>query len=44
MICEHEMCPFWSGTACVCSVFDIDAAERDLARRGIMPGSESDDA
>lgn len=32
MKCEQEMCPFWSGSGCVCDAVDIGATDRHMAR------------
>lgn len=32
MKCEQEICPFWSGSGCICETVDIGAADRRLAR------------
>lgn len=37
--CEAELCPFWSGAGCDCSVFEISDTDRRSAQRaqGILP-------
>lgn len=32
MKCEQELCPFWSGSGCICDVVDIGDTDRRLAR------------
>jgi hypothetical protein len=37
--CDAELCPFWSGAGCDCSVFGISDDERHREQRaqGILP-------
>ncbi len=30
--CEQELCPFWSGSGCMCEAVDIGAPDRLLAK------------
>ena len=39
MSCEQEMCPFWDGEGCPCSLLGMEEEDREAVRErmGIFP-------